>query len=218
MLRMGLFDKAPTDEVLAEASAAVAEAKRLAEADAMLDEMFGANERAGAIVAVAFLEDVLSDAISTRFRPLTEGARKLVFETGGAPLSSLSAKIHIAYALGLISSAAREDLLKLKAVRNLFAHEREVRSFLHKKVQEHCAVLNYEPEQPGDGSALYRFQSTAAFLLTRLIKVHTERSGTNALALALGEPTPAIRYPKKRRPPKPKPRPGKGPPPQSSTA
>lgn len=189
---------------------------RSAEMDAILAEMFGVNERAGALVSIAFLEDLLARAIAMKFRPLTDIATKFVFDNAGAPLNTLHAKIHIGYALALYSSAVREDLLTLKDIRNLFAHKSDVRSFQNALVHEHCVRLNY-PAAAAKLSgkteltdALERFQMTATNLVRELGRMIISRSRAHALAAALGGASPAISYPRRPAVPKPKPSPGKG--------
>lgn len=109
---------------------------------AFIQEVFGANERAGAIVAVAQVEDQLRTAIVT-LNALTATEEKTLFEGTRAPLTSLFAKIHIGYSLGLFTEAVRGDLIVVKDVRNLFAHQIGIRTFKHPRVVSLCARLNY---------------------------------------------------------------------------
>src|SRR5262249_26991661 len=55
--------------------------------------------------------------------------REALFDRMNAPLSSLSAKIEIAYAAGAISEEARVGLHFVRSVRNKFAHRVEALKF-----------------------------------------------------------------------------------------
>ena len=110
---------------------------------ALLQEVFGASARAGVIVAAAAVEDTLRRAISERLfkkDPPTLGA---LFKGASAPLGSFSAKIHLGYALGVFLEPTKQDLMTIKDVRNLFAHDFTIRGFDHPQVKKYCEKLNY---------------------------------------------------------------------------
>src|SRR4051812_49090813 len=82
-----------------------------------------AKDRTAAITAAAFIDFVLQGAISLHLPDSTERQKKDLFDGGGAgPLSSISAKILMAHALGIISDIEREDLDTIRIIRNNFAH------------------------------------------------------------------------------------------------
>lgn len=72
-------------------------------------EVFRQTDRASAIVSCALLEELLERTLRA-FLLDHESVRKDLF-SGLAPLSTMSAKISIAYHLGLISRAAYNDLM-----------------------------------------------------------------------------------------------------------
>lgn len=108
------------------------------------------NERAGAIVAVAFIDNNLKLAILSRLREgMSADDEGGLFDSVTAPMQSLSAKIRIAYALGLCSKAAAADLVTLKDIRNLFAHDLHARDFSYPAVVALCAKIHYRQEYQG---------------------------------------------------------------------
>jgi hypothetical protein len=116
--------------------------------DAVVDEVFGASERAGAIVSVAYIEDKLVRAIKNKLRHLSAGEERALFSGPRAPLGALSARILMGHALGLYSAAARDDLSILKDVRNAFAHELDIRAFSDPKIGKLTARLNWVRHSP----------------------------------------------------------------------
>jgi hypothetical protein len=110
---------------------------------AFYDEVFGASHRAGAIVIVAQVDTALRSAILGRLKELSPTEEGRLFSGAAAPLSSMHSKILVGYSLGLFSDAVREDLVVLKDIRNLFAHERDVRTFDHPEVVKLCDKLNF---------------------------------------------------------------------------
>lgn len=78
-------------------------------------------DHALALVCAAFVERTLERVILSRLVRLTTTQHNELF-VGLGPLSSLSAKIKLAYALGAIGSESVGDLNRIKDVRNQFAH------------------------------------------------------------------------------------------------
>lgn len=67
-----------------------------------------------------------------------------------APLSTLSAKIEMSYALGLVTEKMRKQLLMLKKIRNDFAHDNEVVAFTSPryKAQFEAIKESFRPKEP----------------------------------------------------------------------
>lgn len=86
-----------------------------------MDGLAIADPRVAAIVGSTFLEDVTHLAITTKTVDLSKDDSDKLY-VGSAPLSSFSAKILAAYALGLIGPKARHDLDRIREIRNAFAH------------------------------------------------------------------------------------------------
>jgi mannitol operon repressor len=83
-------------------------------------EIEGGSDRAAAIVAAAFVEDHLATALQRRMRENAKIVAELFRSSG--PLGSFSAKIDMAFLLGLITEEAHKELHAIRAIRNLFAH------------------------------------------------------------------------------------------------
>jgi hypothetical protein len=71
-----------------------------------------------------------------RFIELGSERKEALFDKIGAPLSTLSAKIEVAFALGVISNEARLAAHFVRDVRNKFAHRIEALSFDHPDMAE----------------------------------------------------------------------------------
>jgi hypothetical protein len=84
-------------------------------------EMGEDGARGSILAGTSFLEDVLKGAIMHRFGHLNAKELKDLFD-GTAPLSTFSAKIKIAYAMGVIGKLTRHDLEKMRELRNAAAH------------------------------------------------------------------------------------------------
>src|SRR5260221_5494128 len=87
----------------------------------VIKEMNLRTHASAVLLGAAIADQQLQDAILTRMRKLS---RKLENEhfTGYGPLSSLSAKIALAYALGLVDATAHKRLTVARQIRNKFAH------------------------------------------------------------------------------------------------
>jgi hypothetical protein len=98
------------------------------EVDTIFHEMTTDSDRGSALLAASMIEDVLKGAIAFHLRPLSESEESDLFQ-GTSPLSTFSAKIKIAYAMGIIGKNSRHDLETIKEVRNAFAHGIHVLKF-----------------------------------------------------------------------------------------
>lgn len=104
------------------------------------DEIGKVNDRAAAILATALLENVLEDLLLAKFAPLSKSERLALFE-GEGPLGSFSAKIKMCHALSLITTNARADLMRVKNIRNVFAHATGMITFQTPEVGDACSKL-----------------------------------------------------------------------------
>src|SRR5580704_5308213 len=101
---------------------------------AFLDELKTQTDRGVAVIAAAALDEILQMVLLARFIELGSERKDMIFSKIGAPLSGLSAKIELAYAVGTISNEARLALHLIRDVRNKFAHRLESTSFDHPEV------------------------------------------------------------------------------------
>jgi hypothetical protein len=95
--------------------------------DAFRKALTSESDRGCALFAAAYLDVSLSDLL---YVSLVENKRieNDLFK-GTAPLATFSARIKLAYYLGLISMACRRDLDVIRSIRNDFAHDPEIVSF-----------------------------------------------------------------------------------------
>lgn len=84
---------------------------------------FGASYKAagGALVGVARIEQLLQWQIEMSMPKLTKKLSARIF-TGFGPLSSYSAKIDVAVAMGILDADLAKDLHVFRQIRNAFAH------------------------------------------------------------------------------------------------
>lgn len=86
-----------------------------------VDEFKDETDRAAVIVGAAKLDLVMYQILQRLFLPSTGTTDELL--EGDSPLSTLNAKIHILYRLGLIDANFARALHLVRKIRNDFAHE-----------------------------------------------------------------------------------------------
>jgi hypothetical protein len=127
------------------------------------------------MLGASYVEKALEVAIMSRLTPLTPNERKGIFsyESRG-PLSDLSSRIKLAYALDVVGPKTRDDLEHVRAVRNSFAHALRPVGFELKEVSDVCNLLNLHYELTlmtrwamGD-SPRARYINTTITIATRL--------------------------------------------------
>ena len=92
-----------------------------------------------------YLEDQLKKVLQARMVKHT-GPAEEIFE-GHEALATFSAKIKVAYLLGIVSHEVYSDLNRIRDIRNAFAHNLEIDSFAHASVVEKCALLENVQEE-----------------------------------------------------------------------
>lgn len=111
------------------------------------------SDRGCIIFGSAMIEDQLETLLRSCFRK-DAAAAKIVDSlfAGYAPLSTLSAKIQVVYALGLISDKIYKQLLLLKKIRNNFAHDKEAVSFDSPRYQRGVQAFraSFRSEDPAE--------------------------------------------------------------------
>lgn len=113
---------------------------RLAE---IMDELHGESERACAIVAAAVLDELLGEILSQYLLVSHPDAYRDLLDSDNldSPLGSFGARIHAAFAFGLISVQDRSGLREIKKIRNEFAHDRTT-SFSDEDTAHHATKLH----------------------------------------------------------------------------
>jgi hypothetical protein len=79
------------------------------------------TDRASVILAAIMLEEALTGLLKTRLAP-TGSSNDSLFDGATAPIGSFSAKIDLAYRIGLIPASFARELHLVRRVRNDFAH------------------------------------------------------------------------------------------------
>jgi DNA-binding MltR family transcriptional regulator len=102
----------------------------------IIDEIQRQTDRGAAIIAAAVIEDVLKHLISARLVELSSKRKKALFDESNGPLSNLSSKIELGFALGLFNEERRDSLHLIRKVRNTFAHKMHPISFEDPHISE----------------------------------------------------------------------------------
>ncbi|MCO5073511.1 MAG: hypothetical protein M9944_20130 [Rhizobiaceae bacterium] len=120
-------------------------------------ELSSGTDRACALVAAAYLDHVLQTAIKSYFRADFEpNDANEVFSKPQAPLSSLSGKIDVAFALAHFGSKERGDLHAIRRIRNAFAHSPRPIEFTHDLIALECNKLSVEAGYASPNASSHR--------------------------------------------------------------
>jgi hypothetical protein len=96
-----------------------------------------------AVIGAGLLEKALEAVILIRFIELKPSERDSLFDyQRQGPLCDLSARIKVAYALGVFGPQTRDDLEYIRTIRNAFAHSMTPLRFEAKEVADICALLH----------------------------------------------------------------------------
>lgn len=103
------------------------------------EEMEGLSHRAAAVVGGAFVEEHLTYLLRSRMVP-DENVIQERFAPGGA-FGDFGVKIDLGYLIGMYSKQAYKELIRIKRIRNDFAHQLEVNSFDRDDMRDRCRNL-----------------------------------------------------------------------------
>jgi hypothetical protein len=105
-------------------------------------------DRSLAVAGAAFLEHGLKTAILRFLRhDFPDSEQDRLFKHDNALLSSLAARIDIAYALGILGESGRHDLHVVRKIRNVFAHSVLDVTFAFPEISEALSAIR-APERP----------------------------------------------------------------------
>jgi DNA-binding MltR family transcriptional regulator len=96
---------------------------------AIVDEIDKQTDRGAALIAASVIDGFLEHLIIARLVELSSKRKKALFGQPNGPLSTLSPKIELGFALGLFNEERRESLHLIRKVRNAFAHKMDPISF-----------------------------------------------------------------------------------------
>lgn len=119
----------------------------------LLKEIEEQTDRGAVLVITAWIEEQLRAALSTKFVD-SDQSKKKAFE-GNGPLSTFSAKIELAFLLGLISKQDYSDLTIIRKIRNEFAHtilndDSDPLNFNNPHISDRCYSLKYITDEKFD--------------------------------------------------------------------
>lgn len=102
----------------------------------LFTEMFSESDRGCILIGASVLDDILSSLLQKhlgRNSHVIKNAMEPLF-AGMGPLSSFSARIKIAYCLGLIKQWEFEDMERVRKIRNKAAHEYTAKTFTNNEI------------------------------------------------------------------------------------
>jgi hypothetical protein len=109
------------------------------EAQALFDALVGETDLAVATIGCAYLEQCLGALLKNRFTDCK--VSKNLLEPGFGILGDYAARIHVAFALGLIPESWHDDLVTIGKIRNTFAHSNLTITFKNEEVTKWCNKL-----------------------------------------------------------------------------
>lgn len=107
---------------------------------AIILEISKQTDRGAALIATAYLEERLTDAIKARL--VRDVKLENTLFKGSGPLASLSAKINMGFLLGIYEQDIRRFLHTVKDIRNAFAHRPEPMNFKTQKIKDLCCNVD----------------------------------------------------------------------------
>ncbi len=113
------------------------------EREAVAREFYLENDRAAGLLNAGWVDLSIERAIGSTFK---EGFRRKVFGSSG-PLRDFSARIEVAFAIGLFGPQTHHDLSIIRTLRNQFAHCMRPITFQTPEVVDVCSFLNL-PDRP----------------------------------------------------------------------
>jgi hypothetical protein len=95
----------------------------------MAESLQKESDRGCVLVVGALLENVLEEHITARLIPKANKDDELMSRSNNSPINSFSAKINLAYRVGLIAANERKIYHQLRELRNVCAHQIEQQDF-----------------------------------------------------------------------------------------
>jgi len=96
------------------------------------------SDRGCAVMAASFVEDCLQVLLTIHAVDWNKSTLSEIFRFEG-PLGPFSARIKVAYALGIIDSEIRDDCDRIREIRNAFAHSKVPIDFKTSAIVRGCA-------------------------------------------------------------------------------
>lgn len=146
------------------------------------DQMVGETDRGAVIICASLIEDALAQRIRDNFVQLSSDETDSLFGAE-APIGSFSARIKLAYALGIIDRNHRQMCDLLRAMRNSCAHSRQMISFQDKALVDALDLLvrDLMDDKPSDLEFPNLRKLIFVWAITYLMKVIVGTPPTDAL-------------------------------------
>lgn len=104
----------------------------------LVEDLQKETDRGAALLAAAFLDDVLDVMLRAVFVGDPEAVNKIIGP--GRPLESFGARAHLAYCVGLLGTDIYADINLIREIRNDFAH-RHPTTFEVAEIRQKCERL-----------------------------------------------------------------------------
>ncbi|WP_243302298.1 MltR family transcriptional regulator [Geothrix oryzisoli] len=109
--------------------------------DVLHKEFENESDRAAVILAASIADELLRSTLSARLVAVA-GATDDLFDGANAPIGTFSARIELAFRIGLISSKFARDMHLIRRIRNEFAHNIQGCSFEDARVKSRVEELS----------------------------------------------------------------------------
>ena len=157
-----------------------------------LTEFQNESERAAAILAATYIDELLADLLRASFIDDEATVSRLLDDLD--VLGTLRSRTEVAYAAGLLSVQERRDSGRVREIRNRFAHRRHGLTFATAEIADRCRAFEVVEERFQAEPALQRVYPQAPRelfnLATALLSYYLIRRIENAQRAP--NPTPAL--------------------------
>ena len=141
------------------------------------------DDRGMVLVASALLEQLLEDAILVscikKFEAKDWRNRLFGADSDGAAISGFHAKVLLGHALGIYGEGLRQDLDRIRRIRNVFAHAKAPLGFRSPIIRSACSFHLFHPNWFGtssrDNTPKKRFLSAVAISMI-ILYGHTQHA------------------------------------------
>ena len=149
-------------------------------------ELSGGSDRSCVISACSIVDHLLGKTLRTFLVP-NPMSRDRLFDSPTAPLGSFSARIDMAFRLGLIGHRLSRDLHRLRKIRNDFAHSFDSTTLGERKYQDKVnaviSSLGLEDKVPDMFDKPYNSPRGRFTVCVLLILVHIEHTNQQLAGL-----------------------------------
>lgn len=116
------------------------------------------SDRAVGVLAGSIVETHLTEFLKRNTKHYGTMWNNRTHSSG--PLGTFAVKIDVLYMFGLISKEAHFDLVRMKDIRNTFAHDLEINNFTTQPIKDWCENLRLVDRHVADSDALSSMTTT----------------------------------------------------------